>query len=174
MGLKKADELLAMYGRVNAIAISIDNIEELKKQESANQKCLANTNLDVLSWDEIMPDFKETIELDNVSGHALSIHFSYYRCFWNSKHCLMSVTERFNEFGITLSIGMPQLKLVSLVLIETIFITIIGLIIGNIIGYGINTYFISHPIICRGYGANVRGIRFSSANGVFIITVYVF
>jgi len=59
---------------------------------------------------------------------------------------LMSVTERFNEFGISLSIGMPQLKLVYLVLIETVFLTLLGIALGNIIGWGINYYILLNPI----------------------------
>jgi ABC-type antimicrobial peptide transport system permease subunit len=58
----------------------------------------------------------------------------------------MSVVERFNEFGISLSIGMPQIKLVYLVFIETFFITLMGLFLGNIIGWGINYYFMENPI----------------------------
>ena len=146
MSLKKADELLAMYGRVNSIAISLDNLDELNDAKTQIKNSLAGTNLDVLSWDELMPDFKQSIELDNVSGLLYLSILVIIVAFGILNTVLMSVTERFNEFGITLSIGMPQLKLVLLVLIETIFITLIGLVIGNIIGYGINSYFIAHPI----------------------------
>ena len=146
MGLQKADELLAMYGRVNSIAISVNHLNDLEEARSEVKNVLAGTNLDVLSWDEIMPDFKETIELDNISGILYLSILVVIVAFGILNTVLMSVTERFNEFGITLSIGMPQLKLVNLVLIETVFITFIGLVLGNLIGYGINSYFIAHPI----------------------------
>ena len=146
MGLKKADELLAMYGRINYIAISLNSLDDLNEAKDQIKNKLAGNNLDVLTWDEIMPDFKQTIELDNVSGILYLSILVIIVAFGILNTVLMSVTERFNEFGITLSIGMPQLKLVLLVLIETVFITFIGLIIGNIIGYGINSYFIAHPI----------------------------
>ena len=146
MGLKKADELLAMYGRINYIAISLNSLDDLNEAKDQIKNKLAGNNLDVLTWDEIMPDFKQTIELDNVSGILYLSILVIIVAFGILNTVLMSVTERFNEFGITLSIGMPQLKLVLLVLIETIFITFIGLVIGNIIGYGINSYFVAHPI----------------------------
>ena len=175
MGIKKADELLAMYGRVNSIAISLDNIEQIDNAKEEIKKTLADTGLGVFTWDEIMPDFKETIELDNVSGLLYLSILVIIVAFGILNTVLMSVTERFNEFGITLSIGMPQIKLVALVLMETVFITFIGLIIGNIIGYGINSYFIAHPIQFAGDMAQMyRRIRFSAADGFFIAAVDVF
>lgn len=59
---------------------------------------------------------------------------------------LMSITERFKEFGVSLAIGMQQMRLVTLVTFETLFITILGLVFGNLIGYGINYYIYLNPI----------------------------
>ncbi|MFA3782406.1 ABC transporter permease [Melioribacteraceae bacterium 4301-Me] len=146
MGIKKADELLAMYGRVHAIAIALYNLEDLEHAKEQIKQSLAGTGLTVLTWDELMPDFKQSIEFDNVSGILYLAILVIIVAFGILNTVLMSVTERFKEFGITLAIGMPQIKLVHLVLIETFFITIIGLLFGNIIGYGINSYFIHHPI----------------------------
>ena len=102
-----------------------------------------------------MPDFKETIQFDNVSGiFFLGILFVIVT-FGILNTVLMSVTERFREFGVTLSVGMPQIKLVYLVFIETIFITILGLIIGNLIGWGINYYIFLNPIE---FGGNLSDI----------------
>ena len=58
----------------------------------------------------------------------------------------MSVTERFNEFGVALAMGMRNSTLVILVLIESFIIAVIGLIIGNIIALGINYYIFLNPI----------------------------
>ncbi|RMF57000.1 MAG: FtsX-like permease family protein, partial [Calditrichaeota bacterium] len=63
---------------------------------------------------------------------------------------LMSVTERFREFGIVLSLGMPNRKLVIMVLWETFFIVVLGLILGNLLAAGINYYIVQHPIVFSG------------------------
>ena len=93
-----------------------------------------------------MPDFKQSIDLDNISGMMMLIVLIVIVAFGILNTVLMSVTERFNEFGVTLSIGIPQMKLVMLIFIETVFITIIGIIIGDIIGWGINYYILHNPI----------------------------
>ena len=99
-----------------------------------------------LSWDEVMPDFKQSIELDNISGILMLLVLIIIVAFGILNTVLMSVTERFNEFGITLSLGMPQIKLVQLIFIETIFITILGVLIGDLLGWSVNYYILLNPI----------------------------
>jgi ABC-type antimicrobial peptide transport system permease subunit len=67
---------------------------------------------------------------------------------------LMSVTERFREFGVTLSIGMQPGNLVGLVFLETAFIAAIGILLGGAIGQAVNLYFANNPILLGGeFGA---------------------
>jgi len=62
----------------------------------------------------------------------------------------MSVTERFREFGVTLALGMRSSGLVKLVLLETIFMALVGIAVGGLAGYGSNLYFHFHPILLGG------------------------
>ena len=50
---------------------------------------------------------------------------------------------------------MPYRKLVTQVILETIFITAIGLALGNLLGAGINYYFTTHPILLGGEYADL-------------------
>ncbi len=146
MDTKSAQELLSLYGRITALAIDInsfDDLYDIKKEIKANLK---NEELVVLDWKELMPDFEQSIQLDNISGIFFLAILFVIVAFGILNTVLMSVTERFKEFGISLSIGMSNYKLVLVVLLETLFITIIGLILGNIIGFGINLYIFNNPI----------------------------
>jgi len=146
MDTKSAQELLSLYGRITALAIDINSFDDLcdiKEEIKANLK---NEELVVLDWKELMPDFEQSIQLDNISGIFFLAILFVIVAFGILNTVLMSVTERFKEFGISLSIGMSNYKLVLVVLLETLFITIIGLILGNIIGFGINLYIFNNPI----------------------------
>lgn len=146
MDTKSAQELLSLYGRITALAIDInsfDDLYDIKEEIKANLK---NEELVVLDWKELMPDFEQSIQLDNISGIFFLAILFVIVAFGILNTVLMSVTERFKEFGISLSIGMSNYKLVLVVLLETLFITIIGLILGNIIGFGINLYIFNNPI----------------------------
>lgn len=146
VGLKTARELLGMYNRINSFAISLDDLYKISEIQEELKDKITDENLTVLSWEEIMPDFKQSIEFDNVSGIFFLGILIVIVTFGILNTVLMSVTERFREFGVTLSIGMLNRKLVYLIFLEAIYITIIGLIIGNIIGYFINLYIVFNPI----------------------------
>lgn len=150
IGLRKSQELLALTNRIHAIVINIGSIEDLQNVKNELTKKMNNNKLAVLTWEELMPDFKQSIELDNISGMLYLLMLLVIVAFGVLNTVLMSVMERFNEFGISLSIGMPQMKLVYLVFIETLFITVMGLALGNIIGWGINYYFLHNPILVGG------------------------
>jgi len=146
IGLKTAQELLSMPGKIHFIAFKLNNIDAIPGVQEELTKKIDNKELAVLSWEEVMPDYKQLIELDNISGIMFLLILMVIVAFGILNTVLMSVTERFNEFGISLSIGMPQLKLVYLVLIETVFITLLGIVLGVLIGWGINYYILLNPI----------------------------
>lgn len=145
IGLSKAQELLVLQGKVHAVAINLadlDDIEPVKNELSA----AVTDDISVLSWDEVMPGFKQSIEFDNISGILFLFILIVIVAFSILNTVLMSVVERFHEFGITLSIGMKPSGLIYIVLIETVFIAVLGIALGNIIGWLINYYIILHPI----------------------------
>ena len=67
----------------------------------------------------------------------------------------MSITERFREFGIVLAIGAKNIALMVVVFFETLFLSLIGIIIGDIFGYLVNYYIILHPIEITGDLASI-------------------
>lgn len=150
MGLSTAGELLAMYGRITVVAISLDNLDDIPEVQKNLKSALQNSELAVLKWNEIMPEFEQTIQLDNISGILFLGILVIVVAFGIMNTVLMSVTERFREFGVTLSIGMPQRKLVMQVFLETLFIALIGIVIGNILAAGINYYIVQNPIVFGG------------------------
>lgn len=150
MGIETAQELVTLYGKCNTIAIRLEKLSDISDVRDDLAPLLHERNLDVLPWSEVMPDLKQAIELDNISGLLFLAILLLVVAFGITNTVLMSVTERFREFGIVLSLGMPQITLVSIVILETIFIAFIGVGIGNILAAGINTYIVHNPIVFSG------------------------
>ena len=150
MGLKSAQSLLALGNKVNVIAIKANDLNNLNEIKNNLSTKLLNKNLAVLSWNKVNPELQQAIQLDNVSGILFLGILIVIVAFGILNTVLMSVTERFREFGVVLSIGMPQKKLTYLVYIETMFIALIGLLFGNLLGYFVNYYLILHPIVFGG------------------------
>jgi putative ABC transport system permease protein len=150
VGLSTLQYLLGMDSKINVIAVAIGGLDEIETVKQNLNTHFKNENLAALSWDQIMTELKQSIQLDNVSGILFLGILIILVAFGVLNTVSMSVQERFREFGITLSIGMPNGMLVKLIIIETIFLTLVGLIIGNIIGWGINLYIFHHPIYVGG------------------------
>lgn len=146
MTLDAAQELLVLYGRVNLVAIRLNDLPDIPDVQEPLRGRLESKKLAVLAWNEVMPDLEQGIKLDNISGILMLGILIIVVAFGITNTVLMSVTERFREFGIVLSIGMPQRRLALLVITETLIIVLIGLLAGNILAYAINSYIVSHPI----------------------------
>ncbi len=156
MPVKSAQELLALYGgRIHSIAINLKSSYKIEETKKILQEKLKGTGLAVLDWGEIMPDFKQAIELDNISGILMLLILMVIVAFGILNTVLMSVTERFKEFGVALAIGMSHTKLVLLVIIETVFLSLTGIFTGNILGYLTNWYFVNNPIHFSGDISNL-------------------
>jgi ABC-type lipoprotein release transport system permease subunit len=145
-GIGALQDLLSIGDRISVVALSM---YELGQEEDVTERW--NSQMDTsrvraLGWEEVMPDFKQSIEFDNVSGLFFLGILVVVVAFGILNTVLMSVTERFREFGIMLSMGMPQVQLAVVVFFETLFIALIGVIIGDILAYGVNSYFLTHPI----------------------------
>ncbi len=150
MGIRSAQSLLGMGNRVSVIAVKAHDIEHLKAIKDALTEKIHNPGLSVLLWNEVNPEMQQQINLSNVRGILFNGILIVIVAFGILNTVLMSVTERFREFGVVLAIGMPQVKLTYLIYIETFFITILGLLFGNLLGYIVNYYFVIHPIVFGG------------------------
>ncbi len=161
VGIKTLQYMLGMGNLVNVVAIKTTNLDEARDAQKIIDAKIKNKDLTVLSWDEFNPELKQTIQLDNVSGILFLGILIVIVAFGILNTVLMSVTERFREFGVILSIGMPQKKLVYLVFIETIMITLVGMIIGDIFGFIVNYYIVLNPIsLGEGYKALLQEYHF--------------
>ncbi len=149
MGLSTAQDLLVMYGKISVAALSLTNLDAIPQVQSELNQHLGD-NVVALSWHEVMPELEQFISLDNISGIFFLLILVVIVAFGILNTVLMSVTERFNEFGVTLAIGMRQNKLVTLIFIETMFLTLVGIVIGDLIGFAINSYIVANPISLAG------------------------
>ncbi|MDG2684717.1 FtsX-like permease family protein, partial [Vibrio parahaemolyticus] len=68
---------------------------------------------------------------------------------------LMTTLERQREFAVMLATGMLRSKLIGLISIESLFIAIIGIVLGLIVSAPVLGYFYFNPIEITGEAAQV-------------------
>ncbi len=150
MNLHSADELFSMYGRVNLLAISVIHFKKVDETITQLKSEISDTTLAIMNWEEFMSDMKELMDMDVVQGYIYLGLLVLLVAFGILNTVLMSITERFKEFGIMLAIGIKNSTLVYIVLIEILIISIIGIFIGNILGFAVNSYILNNPIVLTG------------------------
>jgi ABC-type lipoprotein release transport system permease subunit len=150
MPLKTFQEVYSMQGAVHevvAVASSLADVDEIKEDLTANLfRGIAGKPLVVMDWNELMPGLRQSIEMDLISGLIFYLLLVLVVAFSILNTFLMAIFERTREFGVLMAIGTTPGRLTKILLIESLSITLIGIISGMIIGSLITIYFQIHGI----------------------------
>ncbi len=166
MNLTDLQPFLSMDDRVNANAISVEKMQDVPKVTAELNSILQPAGLVAVPWQTLMPQMEQTYEFKQSGDIVFMLILLVVVGFGILNAVLMSVTERFREYGVNLALGMRPEKLAFTVAIETFFMIIIGIFFGNLVGVGISYYLSVHPILVGGnlaeiykqYGFNVPTI----------------
>lgn len=102
--------------------------------------------LSVKSWQEMAPELKM---MDEMTGLQLNIFLGiilFALLFGITNTMLMSVMERVREFGVLMAIGMKRRKVFTMIILETISLSLVGGTIGMISAAAVIAYFKSTGI----------------------------
>jgi len=152
--IKTFQNLYSMENSVHEIVInstSLLYIDKIKKQlkEKILQSKLKNLPV-ILDWNELNPGLLQTIKMDLISGFIMYIILIIVVAFSILNTFLMAIFERTREFGVLMAIGTSPLRLIKILMMESSFITIIGISIGILVGSMITIYFQIHGIDITG------------------------
>lgn len=90
-------------------------------------------NTEVLSWQESQADLAGMITLDKSGNYISQLLIGLLVAAGILNTMLMSVLERKREFGVMMALGMTPGTLFRLVMIESFWLAVVGLVIGIII-----------------------------------------
>ncbi|MCB0282171.1 MAG: ABC transporter permease [Calditrichaeota bacterium] len=150
--LPNAQYIYAAPGRITSLSIMIDNIRNLETVNDAVHGMLTN-KLTVMTWDEMMPDLVQSIEMDNASGLIMIGILYMVIAFGVFGTIMMMTAEREKEFGILNSIGMKKQRMIFVSLIESVMISLIGVVFGVLGSIPITAYLKANPIVLSGDSA---------------------
>jgi ABC-type lipoprotein release transport system permease subunit len=147
--LPNAQAIYSTYDRITSLALMISDIRFLDNVLHQLKSQLGSDYV-VMTWDEMMPDLVQNIQLDNASGIIMLIILYIVITFGVFGTVMMMVSERIKEFGILISVGMRKWKLIIVTTIETILISIVGVIAGIFGSIPIVWYLHNNPIPITG------------------------
>ncbi len=154
LSLPAAQSLYVAPERISAVVFMIDGQKSLAAALSGIRKRVDGA-YEVMSWDEMLPELVEYIEVDNVSG-LISLWIVYMVIgFGILGTVLMMTMERTREFGMLIAIGMKRFRLAMMIFMESVMLSLIAVLVGSALGLPLLLYMRVNPITFGGRTAEV-------------------
>jgi ABC-type lipoprotein release transport system permease subunit len=126
------------------IAVLVSN-NELVDTVQYQIKQIAS-EMEVLDWKELSPEMGYLTEVMDLYMYIFIIIILLALLFGIINTMLMVVLERVKELGMLMAVGMNRLRVFSMIVLETILLTLVGGVMGTLAGSGISKYFETHAI----------------------------
>ncbi len=149
MPLKESQYFYAAPNRITSISLMLNNPGNMDKTTTMLRKKL-DANYEVMPWQEMNREMLQAIESDNVSGIIMLAILYMVIGFGVFGTVMMMTMERRKEFAVMIAVGMEKIKLLAMVVWETIFIGVLAILAGLLIAYPLLLYLFYHPIPLTG------------------------
>lgn len=157
-------ELAELYGQENVLVHEIalllndiENVESVKENLTGNSS--GNT---VSSWMELAPDAAM------MNDYMIMYYFIFIGivlfalAFGIINTMMMTILERTRELGMLMAIGMNRRRVFSMIMLETIFLTLVGAISGMLSGWAIVAALGKSGIHFSTWGEGFEAIGFAA------------
>ncbi len=115
------------------VALMLDDQRHTRATRDTLAALPVYARAEVLSWQESQPDLAGMIALDKSSNYISQLLIALLVAAGILNTMLMSVLERKHEFGVMMAVGMTPGGLFRLVMIESFWLAVVGLMVGIII-----------------------------------------
>jgi len=131
----KKQDLVSLTGfnpeNASEIAILLDNTEMTHQTASLIKSALPG--LSVLTWDELEPLLAGLSSMMDQMAYLLLIIILIAMAFGIINTMMMAVLERTKELGMLMAVGMNRRKIFRMIMLETIFLSLVGTLAGIVI-----------------------------------------
>jgi ABC-type lipoprotein release transport system permease subunit len=154
LSLAAAQELYSANGRLTSYVLALKNPAELNTTAKSVRTKLGG-NYEIMTWEEMMPEITQHIQTDKGSMYIIQGILYMLVCFGIFGTLLMMMVERKYEMGMLVAIGMKKIKLMQLLLVESVLTVFSGCIVGIAVSIPIVYYLNKYPIQFTGEMAKV-------------------
>ena len=138
--LESAQELLVMEGRITDLVAQVPE-SELHQIAAELRMILEPEDLELLEWEEINPIIRQIVNLDNGFMYIFISIVVLIVISGVVNTVLVSMLQRTREFGVLMAMGTSTGAIGAVVLIEAIFLGLLGTAVGTAGGLGLVAWF---------------------------------
>ena len=132
--IEDAQELLTLGARVHRIVGLIDDVRDV---DAVTAGLSLPEGLVALPWKALLPGLESSISADRAGNQTFISIIVFVVLLGITNSMLMSVFERTRELGIMMAIGTPPSRIISVVLVESMWLSLIGVVLGAAAGTGL-------------------------------------
>ena len=183
MDIAQCQELFSAQDRLTSVVIMVSDNEYVA---SCKKKLISTLGPDyeVMDWKEMNKVLLSQIDGDRAAGVIIKGVLYMIIAFGILGTIMMMIAERRKEFGVIMAIGMQKYKLSAILVLETIFVGLVGVIAGIVASIPLTYYFMLYPIPITGRAAETLSqmgfdpvMNFSMTPPVYYnqaITIFIF
>lgn len=136
--------------------------EVMKALRRLFQKEIRSKQIVIRSWDQIQPLLKSMIAMMNFFSYAFLLIILAALAFAIINTMLMAVMERTREIGMLMALGMNKRKIFSMIMLETIFLSIVGAVLGLLISILVVNHYATYGFDLLSVAKGLNYIGYSS------------
>jgi len=149
MDLPIAQEFSSLPNMITSNVIMVESTDMIEPVME-NLKLKLGENQAIYSWQDLMPELLNLIEGKESGGVMIKTLLFMIIGFGVWSTIMMMMNERKRELGVMIAIGFKKGRLLFMILIESAFIGILGVLSGIVVSYPIFWYLFKNPIIVTG------------------------
>jgi len=142
------------------IAILLENGNEAAAVKPSIQKMAGN--YEVQTWKELSPEMSLLTDSMDQYMYIFILIILLALCFGIINTMLMAVLERVKEIGMLIAVGMNKRRIFSMIILESVLLTVSGGMLGMFIGSVVTKYFETRPINLDMFAEGLEGYGFAS------------
>ena len=168
--------ILGIGNEVHEIAVITDPLVD---ESTIVEQYNATFNGDLAeTWKQIAPELALLQEMYGSMLYVLLVIIMLALVFGIVNTMLMAVLERFKELGMLMAVGMTKLRVFTMVMLETLYLGVIGAPFGLLAGWLTITYYTNVGVDLTNYSEGLAAFGYSSilypyveGSAYFIVTV---
>lgn len=185
MDIKVCQALFSAENRLTSYVVMVHDNDEVASAKKSLQQQLGG-GVEVMEWEVMNRLLLKQIESDRAGGVIMKGILYVIIGFGILGTVMMMMAERRKEFGIMMAVGMQKYKIAATLMLETVFIGMVGVVAGIVASVPVIYYFLFHPIPLTGqagemmvqmgfapamFFSNEPAIYYQQALTIFIFTI---
>lgn len=128
-------EMLKLENALTEVAVLLPDREKAEPTAEALRQALPEETYSIDTWKQLLPLMRAYLNIFEGYLYLMYVVVFIAMGFGIVNTILMAVLERVREFGLFNALGMKARTIVKEVMLESFFLLVVGMILGNLIGF---------------------------------------